>query len=289
MSIRTLPQINASFDELRARPLEMDVLPAAFDRWNAGLRVAAEAGADNVISIYDVIGEDPWSGGGFTAARLAGALRQIGKRDVVVNINSPGGNVFDGLAIYNLLRDHPANVTVKIVGLAASAASVIAMAGDHVEIAAAGFLMIHNTSVLVIGNRNDLRGIADELETFDRALAGIYAAHTGLGEAEIGAMMDKETWFDGAQAVAQNFADDLLPADRVKEDTKATLDFAGVYAARQVDVALAKQGLPRAKRRELVRALKTGTPNAAGSDAMPGAGGGEFAAELARAIAAFRS
>ena len=98
-------------------------------RWNSGVKAASED--DNTISILDPIGED-WYGNGVTSKRVSAALRAIGKTDVTVSINSPGGDYFEGLAIYNLLRDHPAKVTVKIVGIAASAASVIAMAADEV-------------------------------------------------------------------------------------------------------------------------------------------------------------
>ncbi|WP_034085582.1 head maturation protease, ClpP-related, partial [Pseudomonas aeruginosa] len=111
---------------------------------------------------------------------IAGALRAIGGDvDVTVNINSPGGDVFEGLAIYNLLREHKGKVTVNIIGLAASAASFIAMAGDEIRIGRAAFLMIHNAWLIAMGNRNDLREIADWLEPFDMTLADIYAQRTG--------------------------------------------------------------------------------------------------------------
>src|SRR5690606_10809382 len=96
---------------------QADAPGEAFEAWAAQPKAAGEA-ADNVISIFDVIGEDWWTGEGFTAKRCAGALRKIGNRDVVVQINSPGGDVFEGMAIYNLLRSHPANVTVEVMGIA---------------------------------------------------------------------------------------------------------------------------------------------------------------------------
>src|SRR5690606_15536984 len=119
----------------------------ALSRWNPGVRAAAED-SETSITIYDVIGEDYWTGGGVTVSRIDGALRKIGNRDVTVFINSPGGDVFEGIAIYNRLREPPANVTVKIMGLAASAASIIAMAGDRIEIGTASFLMVHNAWVV---------------------------------------------------------------------------------------------------------------------------------------------
>ncbi|MBN8956897.1 MAG: Clp protease ClpP, partial [Rhizobiales bacterium] len=163
MSQRDLPR--ATFNvrsDVRSLPA-----PKALDRWRPSVQAKA-ADADNTISILDVIGEDFWTGEGVTVNRVTAALRSIGNRDVVVNINSPGGDFFEGLAIYNVLRDHPAKVTVKVLGIAASAASVIAMAGDEVLIARAGFMMIHNTWIIAMGDRNDLREVADWLEPFDQ-------------------------------------------------------------------------------------------------------------------------
>ena len=125
--------------------------PSVLERWaedGAGIR-ALERG-DNVITMFDIIGEDFWSGGGVTAKGVAAQLRAIGDRPVEVQINSPGGDMFEGIAIYNVLREHPQAITVKVMGMAASAASIIAMAGDTVEIGAASFIMIHNCWVLVL-------------------------------------------------------------------------------------------------------------------------------------------
>src|SRR5690606_30844040 len=99
---------------------------------------------ERTIGIYDVIGQDFWTGEGVTAKRVAAALRSMGAGPVTVYINSPGGDVFEGLAIYNLLREHKGEVTVKVMGLAASAAPVIEMAGDVVQVPRARFLMILN-------------------------------------------------------------------------------------------------------------------------------------------------
>jgi ATP-dependent protease ClpP protease subunit len=158
---------------------------------------------------------------GVTAKRVAAALRSFGGADVTVMINSPGGDVFEGFAIYNLLREYPGRVSAQIIGLAASAASLIAMAGDEIQIARAGFLMVHNVSVVAIGNRHVLRGAAELLEPFDSALADVYAARSGNSKADVAELMDGETWFSGEQAIEQGFADALLPADEV--DTPSAL------------------------------------------------------------------
>ncbi|HYI43671.1 MAG TPA: head maturation protease, ClpP-related, partial [Sphingomicrobium sp.] len=132
------------------------------DRWSEdGAGIRAVAVGDNVITMFGEIGEDFWSDNPITAKKVAAQLRAIGDRPVEVQINSPGGDMFEGIAIYNVLREHPQEITVKVMGMAASAASIIAMAGDRIEIGAASFLMIHNCWVMAIGNRHDMRETAD--------------------------------------------------------------------------------------------------------------------------------
>lgn len=257
MKKRTLPVA-----AIGARPngLQSDVSPQAMERWQRGIR--ATAGTDNnVISIMDVIGED-WMGQGITAKRVSGALRAIGDKPVVVEINSPGGDYFEGLAIYNVLREHTQDVTVKVVGIAASAASVIAMAGDTIMVPRAGFLMIHNVWVVAIGNKDDLRAVADGLEPFDAVAAEIYAARSGMNIKEIVKMLDAETWIGGDDAVAMGMADALLPSDEVSKARNELVEGPGA-AMRAIDAALAKgDRMPRSERRRLINEL-TGKPSAA--------------------------
>lgn len=241
--------------------VQSDLSPSAMERWNPGIRAAAQT-SDNTISVYDVIGSDPWTGEGVTAKRIAGALRSIGARtDVVVNINSPGGDMFEGLAIYNLLREHEGKVTVKVLGLAASAASIIAMAGDEVQVARSGFLMIHNAWVVSIGNRHDLRDVADTLEPFDRAMADIYATRSGADRKAVQKLMDAETWMGGSDAVEQGFADALLDADQVEEGAQAN---AGL-TVRRIESALRQSGLPRSEAMRLISEFKASLSDSAGS------------------------
>lgn len=255
MSKRKLPQA-----EITARPgLRTEIMPSALNRWNPEVHAAAKDD-DNSISILDVIGQDFW-GEGVTSKRISAALRSIGKKDVVVNVNSPGGDYFEGLAIYNMLRDHPGKVTVKVLGIAASAASVIAMAGDEIQIARAGFLMIHNTWVIAMGDRHQLRDVADWLEPFDQSAVDIYAARTGLEPKEIAKMLDRETWIGGAEAVDKGFADGFLPSDEIA--TKAKNESGRQVAAlHKFDALLARAGVSRSERRELLHALKGGMPSA---------------------------
>lgn len=263
MSNRTLPR--ASFN-VRA-DMRTVVTPKALERWRPEVSAKDTTDEESTISVLDVIGQN-WAGTGVTASRISAALRNIGKKDVVVNINSPGGDYFEGLAIYNVLRDHPAKVTVKVLGIAASAASVIAMAGDEVLIARAGFLMIHNTWVVAMGDRNALREVADWLEPFDQVAADIYAARTGVDAKAISKMLDQEKWIGGTAAVEQGFADDFLPADAVTDDAKQAIGGQALKAEFRIDEILARAGVPRSERRSLVQAMKGGTPSAATTDTL---------------------
>lgn len=243
--------------------------PRALASWNPGIR-AATGETDNSISIFDVIGYDWWTGEGVTSKRIAGALRQIGDCDVVVNINSPGGDYFEGLAIYNLLREHQGRVTVKILGIAASAASVIAMAGDEVQIARAGFLMIHNAWVSTSGDRHQLRDTAEWLEPFDATAADIYAVRTGIDTVELATMLDKETWIGGADAVERGFADSLLSSDQVTDDPNQRERGDRLRAERSADNLGRLAGASRAEIKQLIQDLKRVTPGA-DDDGTPGA------------------
>ena len=241
--------------------VRFDISPKALQQWNPGVRAAA-ADENNDIGIFDVIGEDFWTGEGVTSKRVAAALRNIGpENDVTVNINSPGGDLFEGLAIYSLLKEHKGKVTVKVLSLAASAASIIAMAGDEIQIARAGFFMIHNAWTLAIGNRHDLRDLADFLEPLDRSMADVYSVRTEEPIETMQAMMDAESWIGGSDAVSDGFADSLLASDQI--DAEANVSGTKV-AAKKLDIALAKAGLSRADRRQLLNEYKSGMRNAAG-------------------------
>jgi ATP-dependent Clp protease protease subunit len=258
MSKLTLPMADVS-----ARPGLTSAVPdSAFARWNPDLRAALGAD-DAVIEIMGEIGEDFW-GEGVTSKGVSAALRAIGNRDITVVINSPGGNYFEGLSIYNLLRDHPGEVTVKVVGIAASAASVIAMAGDTIKIARAGFLMIHNAWVLTRGNRHALREVADWLEPFDSTAVDIYHARSGIDPKTLAAMLDKEKWIGGKEAIDQGLADAFLDADEISAapDAKNSTG-ASIRAEHRIAQLLAMSGKSRSEQRELVAALKGGKPRAA--------------------------
>lgn len=272
MSKRNLPGATVT-----TRPgVQSDIAVKALSRWNPDVHAATDEGGAATISMLEPIGDD-WYGDGVTAKRIAAALRSIGDRDVIVTINSPGGDFFEGLAIYNLLVEHKGAVTVKVIGLAASAASVIAMAGDHIQIARAGFLMIHNTWVMAAGDRNAFRDVADWLEPFDAAAVDVYHARTGIAAPELAAMLDRETWINGKDAVDRGFADALLSDDAIEAGAQNTAALSPVAAQKKLDIYLAKQGMSRGDRRELVAALKRGKQDAAPVTGTPRAAFSELA------------
>ena len=280
MSIKTLPQA-----PMWERPpgMSFHLSPRALSSWNPQI-VAAERDSDRSIGIYDPIGADYFTGEGVTSKRIAAALRSMGKGPVVVNINSPGGDLFEGLAIYNMLRDHPGEVTVKVLGVAASAASIIAMAGDKVQIAKSAFFMVHNAWVAVVGNRNDLSELAKTLEGFDAAMAGIYSAKTGMSKQKVAALMDADSWIGGDDAIEHGFADELIEADRSSKAERSK-----ALTVRRVESALRAAGLSKSEAVKLIAELKSsaGDP-AGGGEGEPTqaieSGALSAAAELARSL-----
>ncbi len=274
MALRKLRQVEAL-----AVPdgMEWDAPVSALERLTD---VKAAKQSDRSISILEQIGER-WDGSGMTAARINGMLRALGPGEVTVNINSPGGSFFDGLAIYNQLREHDGKVTVNVLGMAASAASVIAMAADELRVAKAGFLMIHNSWAVAMGNRNDLRDIADTLTKFDGQMAALYADRSGIDKAKIAKMMDAETYLSGEEAISMGLADGLLASDEVAPSSEGD----ATAAIRRMEIALAKAGVPRSERRQLFRET-FGTPSAA-EPAKPRAGN-ELVSALTEAIHLFK-
>lgn len=283
MSLRKLPEA-----QVFARPqnYQWDAPSDVLTKWaEHPLAAVPDADGDTTISMFDVIGEDGWSGGGVTVNRISAALRSIGSKDITVRINSPGGDMFEGIAIYNLLRAHPAKVTVEVLGWAASAASIIAMAGDEIRMGLGSFMMIHNAWGLVIGNRHDMREAAILFDQFDGALADIYEARTGMKHADIEQLMDAETFMAAAQAVKYGFADVVDDAEIHPETNASAQVRPEIHAKRRIDAALAQQGISRAERRKMFCQI-AGTHDAADT-AMHDAG--IPTAAIQRLIQAIRS
>lgn len=281
MTIRSLPPIEAFDAGENESRLDWDAPLSARERWTPVRSALADD--DRTLNITDELG-DRGDGRGVTVGYVRGALKRMGKGDIRVNINSPGGDYFAGLAIYNLLREHEGKVITNIMGVAASAASVVAMASDELRIAKAGFLMIHNAWSIAIGNKNDMREVAAVLEQFDSIMAGVYSDRSGVAKDKIAAYMDAETYFAGEDAVKLGFADGLLASDEVKPDEEP----APVAAMRLADLALAKDGVPRRERRAILSSLTGNTPRAV-ADATPRAGDIATAAILQSVISQLKS
>lgn len=156
------------------------------------------------IAIYDEIGFF-----GITAADFRNELKAITAPSIALHINSPGGDVFDGVAIYNMLRQHPASITTYVDSLGASIASVIALAGDHRIMATHAQMMIHDAFGLVIGNAQDMLKSAEFLDKQSDIIANIYAERAGGKPEEWRALMAEETWFTDKEAVAAGLAHEI--------------------------------------------------------------------------------
>ncbi|MEI4234873.1 head maturation protease, ClpP-related [Roseovarius sp. D22-M7] len=170
---------------------------------------ARDTGAE--VLIYDEIGAYGVSAKGFLAE--LGALPDDAPIDL--RLNSPGGSVFDAVAIHNALSRHKGSVTVWIDGIAASAASYVAMAGDEIVMPENAFLMIHDPSGLVMGTASDMRDMAGTLDKIAASMRRGYAARSGKPEAEIAAFLAAETWFDAAEALAAGLATRLAEPVRI--------------------------------------------------------------------------
>lgn len=165
------------------------------------------------LLLYDEIGEG-WLGG-IGAREVAEQINQLTVKHLDVRINSPGGSAFEGLAIFNTLRRHPARITVDIDGVAASVASIIAMAGDEIRMADNALMMIHDPFMVTAGDADQLRKDADRLDAVKENLVNIFAGRTGRDTEAIGTMMAAETWFTATEAKEGGFIDSISGANQV--------------------------------------------------------------------------
>lgn len=171
---------------------------------NYRIRAAAK-GAE--LYLYDVIGG--WMGG-ITAKQVVDDVKALGKIDTLsVHINSPGGDVFEGLAIYNVLKQHPADVIIDIDGLAASIASLISMAGDTIRIADNALMMVHNPMGGQFGTAAELRAKADVMDQIRENMIATYDKRTQLGAEKLSELADAETWMNAAEAKRLGFVDEI--------------------------------------------------------------------------------
>lgn len=188
-------------------------------------RAALQPDGTLEILIYEEIGEDYWSySGGTTAKTVKSQIDGAGNyAKILMRINSPGGDAFEGIAIYNVIRAQKKPVEVFVDGIAASSASIIAMAGDSITMGPNAMMMIHNVWSICIGEAADMRKMADSLEKISGAVAQTYVARTGKTAEEITALMDAETWLTAQECLAEGFATAITtePDQQVEQNALA--------------------------------------------------------------------
>lgn len=181
---------------------------------------AVKADAEEAtIYIYDVIGFDFWTGGGITAAKFVEDLNAVKSDRIALRFNSPGGDVFEARTMVSAMRAARASgkrITAYIDGLAASAASFMAVNADEVHMADGSFLMVHNAWTLTMGDRNDMLNMATLLEKIDGTIADDYERKSGATRNDVTGWMDDETWFTAAEAKEAGLADIVIDAPKVK-------------------------------------------------------------------------
>lgn len=173
-------------------------------------------GEPSVLVLNGEISDETWFGDEVTPKLFRDDLDKC-QGDIAVWINSPGGDVFAAAQIYNMLMDYPHNVTVKIDGLAASAASVIAMAGTEVQMSPVAMMMIHNPMTVAIGDSAEMQRAIAMLDEVKESIMNAYEIKTGLTRAKISHLMDAESWFNAKKAVELGFADKILFSDNAEE------------------------------------------------------------------------
>lgn len=199
-------------------------------------RAAAGDNAAPELILYGDIASETWWGDEVTPRQFTEELDALGAvPEIVVRINSGGGDVFAANAIYTRLKDNAAKITVKIDGWAASAATIVAMAGDVIEIPGNGVFMVHDPSLGLLGyfNEADLAKMTEELKVVKQSIVNAYVLKTGKDAAEVAAIMAAESWFDGKQAVDAGFCDKLM-----FEDAETTVENAAKIVVNSVSLDL---------------------------------------------------
>lgn len=186
-----------------------------FWNWVKNESDAAELGTERTLFLNGEISDETWYGDEVTPQLFSDELN-AGNGNIAVWINSPGGDVFAAAQIYNMLKAYKGKVTVRIDSLAASAASVIAMAGDTVEMSPVAMMMIHNPSMIAAGNVSDMQKAIDMLNEVKESILNAYEAKTGIRRNKLASLMDGETWFNAKKALELGFCDSILFSEEKK-------------------------------------------------------------------------
>ena len=199
-----------------------------------------------ILRLEGPIDEESFWGDEITPQMFRDEL-ESGEGDVTVWINSPGGDVFAAAQIYNMLMDYPHDVTVKIDALAASAASVIAMAGTKVCMSPVAMMMVHNPATIAIGDTGEMQKAIDMLNEVKESIMNAYEIKSGLSRHKISQLMDAETWMNAKEAVKLGFADEILFRDGEKSVPEDTADAEMLFSRKAVTDSLLSRLIPKKK------------------------------------------
>lgn len=206
--------------------------------WNFG------SGADGrILRLEGAIAEESWFGDEVTPAAFKNELLS-GSGDITVWINSPGGDVFAASEIHTALKEYPGAVTIKIDGLAASAASVIAMAGDEILMSPVSYMVIHNPATIAIGDSEEMLRAKEMLDEIKEGIMNAYELKTRLERTEISRLMDMESCFNAKKAVQLGFADGVLYSDNQSLDTTAPVMFSRIAVTNSLLDKIPKRKIP---------------------------------------------
>ena len=225
-----------------------------FWNWKTVTNKEGETLEERVLEIGGVIAEESWFDSDVEPKAFKEELMK-GKGPVTVWINSPGGDCIAASCIYSALTDYPGEITVKISGLVASAASVVAMAGDKVEMAPTSMMMIHNPATTVYGDHSEMKKAIKVLEEVKESIINAYERKTNLPRDDISKLMENETWMNAKKAVELGFADKIIG----DEAPEAKVDDAFSFSARAGERRLMERIVARVKEEEKTDVSEEGT------------------------------
>jgi len=216
--------------------------------WNFK-RAVNEDGTENILILNGPIAEESWWGDEVTPKLFKSELSGC-EGDITIFLNSPGGDCFAASAIFTALKEHKGRITVKIDGIAASAASVIAMAGDMVEMSPTAMMMAHNPSMMLYGEASELEQGIVFLNEVKESIINAYAMKTGLSRAKISKIMDAETWMNARSAINLGFCDRMMYTESKTEDAGDSYIFDKTVMVTNTIAAMRKKLNPIAKPEE---------------------------------------
>ncbi len=208
--------------------------------------VASDGGNEASVFLYDIIGLDFWTGGGVTAKQFGADLRALGSKTLHLHINSPGGDVFEGRAMVAAMQAYPGKIVAHVDGLAASAASFLAMHADEITMTDGSFMMIHNGWTLAMGDRHTMAEVGAFLEKIDGTIVDDYMTRATVTREQVAAWMDEEKWFTAAEAVDVGLANSVAPSRSAGANARARASSWNLTAFDHPPAALADAVEPQA-------------------------------------------